>query len=116
MRSRPLSITIVAWLFVAVGVFGLVGDALTALDERSAGFDSDGTYAVLSHLAAFLGGFFLLVGRAWARRLLVAWMAFYLVLSAMHDLTQLLVHCVIFAPILFFLFRPRASAYLARAR
>ena len=116
MRARPLSLSIVAWLFVAVGVFGLVGDALTALDEKSAGFDSDWTYAVLSHLAAFAGGFFLLVGRGWARGLLVGWMAFYLILSAMHDLTQLLVHCVIFAPILFFLFRPRATAFLARAR
>lgn len=114
MRVRPISVTIVAWLFVVVGVVGLVRDALELLEDSSAAFDVHAASASASHLAALVGGAFLLSGRAWARWLLVAWMAFFLVLSAMHGFTQLLVHCGIFAPILFVLFLPRASAFFRR--
>ena len=113
MRARPISITIVGWLFVAVGAVGLVGQARRLLD--GAGFDHDMAYASASELASILGGAFLLDGRNWARWLVVAWMAFHIVLSALHDLEKLLVHAAIFAPILYVLFRPRASAFFKRS-
>jgi len=43
-------------------------------------------------------------------------MAFHIVLSAMHDLPQLLVHCAIFGPILYVLFRRPATAFFTCRR
>jgi hypothetical protein len=68
----------------------------------------------LSRLASIVSGLFMLRGFNWARWLLVAWIVFHIVISALHSLFQLLIHVVIFSVILFFLFRPRASAYFAR--
>jgi hypothetical protein len=52
----------------------------------------------------------LLRGYPWARWLLAGWMAFHIVLSALHDMETLLVHVALFAPILYLLFRPRPEA------
>ena len=114
MRARPISITIVGWLFVAVGAVGLFAQTRKLLD--SAAFDDDMAYATASELASLLGGAFLLDARNWARWLLVAWMAFHLVLSAVHDLPKLLVHVAIFAPILYVLFRAPGAAFFTRRR
>ena len=110
MRARPISITIVGWLFVAVGAVGLAGQVRRLLDGEE--FDHDMAYASASELASVLGGAFLLGGRNWARWLLVAWMVFHIVLSALHDVPKLLVHAAIFAPIFYVLFRARASEFL----
>ena len=67
----------------------------------------------LSRLAAIVSGLFMLRGHNWARWLLAAWIAFHIVLSAVHSWLQLLIHVLIFSVILFFLFRPRASEYFA---
>jgi len=66
-------------------------------------------------IASIVAGVFMLYGRNWARWLLVAWMAFHIVLSALHSALQLLMHAVIFSVILYFLFRRPASAYFRAA-
>jgi hypothetical protein len=116
MRARPISIAIVGWLFVAVGLVGLAGGTMMLLDETGEGFDAHLAWATASQLASIVGGAFLLSGRNWARWLLVAWMAFHIVLSATHDVPKLLVRCAIFAPILYVLFRPATAGFFARAR
>lgn len=65
----------------------------------------------LVRLASVVAGVFMLRGHNWARWLLVAWMAFHIVLSALHSALQLLIHVAIFSVILFFIFRRPASAY-----
>lgn len=67
----------------------------------------------LSAAAAMVGGAFLLKGRSWARWLLVLWMAFHIVVGALHGIVPLLTHVVIFSVISFFLFRHSASSYLS---
>jgi hypothetical protein len=54
---------------------------------------------------------FMLYGFNWARWLLVVWIGFHIILSALHSPLQLLVHSLLFAVVLYFLFRPQASAY-----
>ncbi|HJT26954.1 MAG TPA: hypothetical protein VJ784_06030, partial [Pyrinomonadaceae bacterium] len=54
---------------------------------------------------------FMLYGRNWARWLLVAWIAFHIIISALHSVLFLLMHVAIFSVILFFVFRRRASLY-----
>jgi hypothetical protein len=63
-----------------------------------------------------LGALFMLYGFNWARWLLVVWMAFHLVIGALHSPFQLLTHTLIFAVVLYFLFRPPASAYFRGTR
>ena len=65
---------------------------------------------------AIVAGVFMLYGRNWARWLLVAWMVFHLVISALHSTLMLLFHAVIFTGILYLLFRPPASAYFDSAK
>jgi hypothetical protein len=67
-------------------------------------------------LLAIVGGVFLLRGRAWARWLLLAWLAFHVVLSAFHNRVELAMHAGLLVVIGFFLFRPKAAAYFRATR
>ena len=109
MPPRPLSITIISWLFIVFGAIALISGLWT----------TDLTSHWYIHLSRFLqivAGVFMLYGRNWARWLLVAWMAFHIVVGALHSVLFLLMHVAIFSVILFFLFRRQASAYFSNAR
>ena len=56
----------------------------------------------------------MLYGRNWARWLLVAWIAFHLVVGALNGIVALVMHVVIFSVILFFVFRRDANKFFAR--
>jgi hypothetical protein len=116
MKDRPLSITIIGWLFIIFGAVALLSGLLplggTTTAQRIAEFKSH-WMVHLSRLAAMVSGLFMLRGHNWARWLLVIWIAFHIVISALHSVSQLAIHVAIFAVILFFLFRRPASAYFA---
>jgi hypothetical protein len=116
MKARPLSITIVSWLFLMFGCIALLSGLLpfagSNTDQLIAEFKQH-WMVHLSRFATIVSGLFMLRGHNWARWLLVAWIAFHIVLSAVHSWLQLLIHVLIFSVILFFLFRPRASEYFA---
>jgi hypothetical protein len=111
--ARPRSITLIAWLFILVGVAGLLNDLWPLLTsgaaEQLAKLKADGLAdlgpAWTSRALAIVGGIGLLRGQNWARWLLLAWMVFHIGLSALHSAEQLLVHTAIFAPITYLLFR-----------
>lgn len=65
----------------------------------------------LSRSAQIVSGVFMLDGRDWARWLLVVWLAFHVIVGALHSPVQLLTHLLLFLVGLYFLFRPAASAY-----
>lgn len=110
---RPRSITMIGWLFIAVGAAGLLkdvwplltGDAAQQLAKLKADGLADLGPAWTSRLLAILGGAGLLRGHNWARWLLVAWMVFHIGLSIFHSAAELLTHSVVFAPLLYLLFR-----------
>jgi hypothetical protein len=117
MDKRPRSITIISWLFIIFGTISLLSGLLpfgdVTLAQRIA--ELKGHWMVhLVRLASIVSGVFMLYGFNWARWLLVAWMAFHIVVSALHSLLQLLIHVSIFSVILYFLFRRQASAYFRR--
>jgi hypothetical protein len=101
---RPLSITIISWLFIVFGSVALISGFITT-DLKSH------WYIHLSRLLQIVAGVFMLYGRNWARWLLVAWITFHIIISALHSVLFLLMHVAIFSVILFFVFRRRASAY-----
>ena len=114
MKKRPLSITIISWLFVGAGIIGLAYHATEFKADRP--FQYDVLWVCLVRFVAILCGVFILRGSNWARWLLLVWIAFHVVLSAFHSLTELAVHSLLLAVIGYFLFRPQASAYFRGAR
>jgi len=109
MRKRPLSITIISWIFIAVGIVAL---SYHLLHPSEPGL----VWICLVRVLAIVGGVFLLYGCNWARWLLVIWMGFHVVVGAVHSPGSLLVHGFLFAVIAYFLFRPQASVYFRGKR
>jgi len=62
-----------------------------------------------------VAGVFMLKGHNWARWLLVLWIAFHIIISALHSTLFLLMHVVIFSVILYFVFRRQSSSYFLAA-
>ncbi len=114
MHPRPRSITIIGWVFIVFGSISLIAALLPLggitfaqwIPELKAHW-----MVYLARMIAVVAGVFMLYGRNWARWLLVVWMVFHVVVSALHSVMQLLLHVVIFAVILYFVFRRQASAY-----
>jgi hypothetical protein len=107
-RNRPVSILILACLYIAVGAIGFVY-------HFRALWQPDGVWIELTEFLAILSGAFMLRGRNWARWLALVWMAFHVVLSAFGAFRELAMHSLIFAGIVWLLFRPEARRYFSDA-
>ena len=122
MLTRPLSVTLIAWLFVAIGVGTAVGGLFPIASAGGQGAGefqerlAELTPMVLSALVAVAGGVWMLRGRDLGRWLAAIWMGAHIVLSMLHSLSRTVVHALLFALIAFALFRPAASAYFRGAR
>jgi hypothetical protein len=124
MMPRPRAITFVAWVFIIVGAAGILNDIWPLLTSdaglqlaklKAEGLGDIGP-AWATRLLAVGGGSGLLLGRNWARWLLVAWMLFHIGLSVLHSLPEVLMHAVIFAPLLYFMFRRSSEPYFHPAK
>ncbi len=109
-RKRPFAVTIVAWLYIAVGLIGFI-----AHFRESMASWHEGIWIELTEVLALLGGVFLLRGRNWARWLAVAWIAFHVVLSVGQP-GPLAAHAALCALFAWILFRPESAQYFRRAR
>lgn len=105
-NRRPLAVTGLAWLFIAVG---LVGFVYHFPNLRS--LHSDDLWIELTEILALVAGIFMLRRHNWARWLALAWMAFHVVISAFPPYRGLVIHIIIFAGIAYLLLRPDASGY-----
>jgi hypothetical protein len=106
---RPRPITIISWFFIIFGSIALLSGVLPFRDLMSH------WYVHLSRFLMIVAGIFMLKGYNWARWLLVLWIAFHIVISALHSALFLLMHVVIFSVILYFVFRRQSSAYFLAA-
>jgi hypothetical protein len=118
MTKRPLSITVIGWIFIAFGGIALLTSLIPLADssavQRIAPFEFWLTPVI--QLLALISGVFMLYGFNWARWLLVVWVGYHIILSALHSPLELLVHTLLFAIVLYFAFRSQASAYFRGAR
>jgi hypothetical protein len=114
MNTRPHSITVISWLFIAAGLVGLAYHATEFKAQRP--FDYGVVWVLLIRLLAILCGVFMLLGSNWARWLLLIWIAYHVILSAFHSLSGLVIHSLLFAVVAYFLCRSQASAYFRTAR
>jgi hypothetical protein len=107
--KRPRSVTIIAWLYIVVGVGGFVSHGMEALSSHA--FRLDFIEAEVVELTAIVCGVFVLRGRNWARWLALAWIGFHVVLSAFSSLHEFIVHAVFFAAIARSLFGSGTADY-----
>jgi len=113
MSKRPRSITVISWIFVAAGVVGLAYHATEFKAESS--FQYDLVWVCFVRFLAILCGVFMLRGSNWARWGLVVWLGYHVILSVLHTPFELFVHSLLFATVLYFLFRPPVSAFFRGA-
>jgi hypothetical protein len=107
MRQRPLAITALGWLYIAVGVAGVVVHGRESL--RS--FHRADVWIILVELLAVIAGAFMLRGANWARWLALLWIAAHVVIGYLNGLQQAVFHVIIFAGITVLLFRADARAW-----
>jgi hypothetical protein len=110
VSRRPLSVTLVAYLFVAAG---LVGIAYHGRDLAGPELGAEAIWVLLLRLAAIVAGVFLLRGANWARVVAIAWIAYHVVLSGFHSASELAVHLVFLVVIAWVLLRPSVAAFFS---
>jgi hypothetical protein len=106
--KRPLSVTILSGVFIAVGAIGFAFHFHDLLATPS-----EGVWIEVTELLALLCGIFILRGHPWARWGALAWMAFHVVLSAFHNVREFAVHILFLAVMAWILFSRGASRYFA---
>jgi hypothetical protein len=108
---RPIAVTILACLYIAIGALGVVGHFRESLASPRGG-----VWIELLELVALVSGIFLLLGRNWARWLTLAWIAFHVILSFWDPLLRLVVHCAFLVLIAWVLLHPSAARYFRGPR
>ncbi len=99
--KRPFAVTVVSWLIIAAGVFGLVRGFVGA--KALWPFPMDLTWIVLLDVMWVACGIYLLRGRNWARWLTVVWMAIHVAIVSLYMPRMIVAHVLIFAMIAYLL-------------
>lgn len=105
----PVSVLVIALLYLAVGVVGFIAHFHTLL-----AWQKDSVWVESTEFLAVVTGVFLLLRQNWARWLAVAWIAFHVVISAFNSYSQAAVHAAFMGLILWALFQPEARGYFKR--
>ena len=108
-NGRPSSVTAIGIIFIAAGLLGLAyhSGELILRDP----FHNNAVWILLIRLTAVVGGLFLLAGANWARWFLLIWLAYHVLLSALHTPLKLALHTLLLAVIAYGLFRRPATRY-----
>src|SRR5262245_5821833 len=104
MHKRPISITIIGWIFIAVGIVGLIYHSTHPKEGHI-------LWILFLRFLALSCGVCLLLRQNWARWLAAVWLAYHVYVGYLHALSEMIIHTLLFAIITFFLFRRSATAY-----
>ena len=104
--QRPISVTIVACMYLAVGTLAFVYHFRELLSRQP-----DSVGMELTEFLAVVSGVFMLRGHNWARWLALAWIGFHVILSVFDSGHGLVVHALLCVVIAWILFRPEAARY-----
>jgi uncharacterized membrane protein len=114
VSNRPRSITIIGWVFLVFGILSLVVGLLPtshiSAAQRLVEIKSH-WYVHVSRITGAIAGLFMLYGFNWARWLLVLWLAFHVFVGLLHSSVQMLTHSLLMVIVVYFIFRPRATAF-----
>ncbi len=106
--KRPFAITVLGWLFVAIGVVTLAMDVHFVAGH---GWSRDEALILPVHALAVVAGAFMLRGADWARWLAVLWVAFHVAITVFNAWRGFAFHAILFAGIAVLLFRADARAW-----
>lgn len=112
-RERPIAITSLSWLYIAVGALGTAGHYGSFRTHRPT--LDEFVWITALGAAAIIAGAFMLRGHSWARWPALAWIAAHVVISAFHPLQELIVHCALLLLFSYLLFRREAREYFSAA-
>jgi hypothetical protein len=108
--NRPVPVTILAWLFIVVGFVS------TSFHLWKSPLDRWTVPVSLVGIIAIVGGVFLLKGAGWARWLLLVWLGFHVVISALNSLSEAVPHLVLLVVVGYFLLGSPTSEYFKSAQ
>lgn len=109
MKRRPLSVILVAVLFILAGGVGFVYHAKDVFEQSSMNYEL--IWILLLRILAVVCGLLLLKGVNWARWLAIAWLAYHVVLSVFHSASETITHSVFLIIVVVLLFIPKSSIY-----
>jgi uncharacterized membrane protein HdeD (DUF308 family) len=101
--KRPFQVTLLGWLFIAVGILSTIYHLWNSPLDRWT------VPILLVGIIAIVAGAFLLRGARWARWLVLAWLAFHVVVSALNSLADAMPHLVLLLVVAYFLLGPPTS-------
>jgi hypothetical protein len=107
MKARPLLITVLSWLLIAVGA---VAFAVHAAKIRWP-LTLDGVGVPLFELVILVCGVYMLRGQAWARWIALAWVGFHVIVGSLHAVQAAIVHGLLFVVFAWLMFRPAVNAW-----
>lgn len=109
MTKRPIAVTVVSWLIMAAGAFGLVRGFANA--KMIWPPEQDLIWIVIIDVIGIACGIAMLQGRNWARWLTLAWVGAHVVITSFYMSRTILAHAVIFAMIVYLMFRADVRVY-----
>jgi hypothetical protein len=112
--KRPIAVLIIGWFFIIAGTVGFIYH-LTELSLQ-APFTNDAIWVLLVRLLAIAGGILTLRGANTGRWLLVIWLLYHVVLSYFHPLSELIMHAILLAAIVYALFHPRLTTFFKNVK
>ena len=109
MNKRPRLVTLIGYVFIAVGIIGFAYHVTEFQTVRPFPYEILGV--LLIRLLAIVCGIFVLRGHNWSRWLLVLWILYHTLLSAFHSVSEFSIHGLLLGIVAYFLFRAPASRY-----
>ena len=108
--KRPFQVTALGWLFIAVGIVS------TTYHLWKSPLDRWTVPILLVGIIAIVAGGFLLRGARWARWVVLGWLAFYVVVSALNSVADAVPHLVLLLVVGYFLVGPPTAKYFQSAQ
>jgi len=110
MKDRPLSITLISFLFIAAGTVGIIYHASEFKDIAM----PDVGLVLFVRMLAIIGGVYTFRGANWARWLLVVWIFYHVILSFFHPAAEFIMHVALSVVVIISLFHPKANCYFKK--
>lgn len=109
MSKQPLTVSIVGWILIVMGIVSLISAFYYMSRAGVSWYVVDGAIILLC-------GTYILGGANWARLLYVGWFCFVVILTVIiHPSSTGLVRTVIFHSVMIlFLFLPKANVYFSQ--
>lgn len=110
--QRPIAITVVSWLMIIAGMFGMARGFASARALWPP--EQDLIWVVVVDTIGIACGIFMLRRQNWARWLTLAWIGSHVAIVSIYMRKEILPHAIIFALVAYLMFRTDVRAYFRR--